>query len=341
MKKTITISSVMTGLLLAMAVACNFSRKEARNEGGITLEKRVEIEDVGIFHNRGLDSIFADLAAEKSRLFKESGEQPGTRSFSPEVHDYSSLILNSTKRVMKNWFPDVDENVLETAIVKNVTRSATGQISIDNEADVQEMLTPFQQEYYDRLLTIVNTENMTVDSIKREIWALEEEIEQNAPTVAEAEQLLYATSVARHSTEYWHQNLAAWHTMLYGNIIDSGEVENMNANLGEIEYYLWNQGQGLSPGMSKCIPHPEYQNCYYLIFCDSGGILHFEYLQCPSGLRFDPITCQCDWPPAGYQLGNSIVISDLAGAYTGTPGGIPGVIISAIFASTVAALVMW
>jgi hypothetical protein len=61
MKKTITILSVTTGLLLAIAVACNFSREEARNKGGITLEKRAEIEDVGIFHNRGLDSIVAAL----------------------------------------------------------------------------------------------------------------------------------------------------------------------------------------------------------------------------------------------------------------------------------------
>ena len=180
MKKNIISKSLLAGLLIVGVTACTFF--ENKEESGITAEKRMAIDQV-------CDSIILELSRESLRTFKESNGQSAVNNFLPsgfsEKYGLEQLACKTTKRVMRNW-----------------------------NLDDMEALTPFQKDYHNRLQAIINEENMTIARLKRKVLALEKQIKKEAPSAAEAEQLLCVTSIARYSAEYWKKNAGKWTTLV-------------------------------------------------------------------------------------------------------------------------------
>lgn len=219
MKKTYIIS-ILFAVLLAVGIFACTSIKNEEEESIISPELKAQIEQVGIFHNQGLDAVLVDLLKETRQLTAES-------HFSKEHlanYDFNTLVYSTTRRMVKNWYPTLNDEYLE-AVMSNPYlqryNCSTRSASDENEQDLKEVLSPFQLEYYNKLLKIVNTEGITLDRLKAEVLILEAQIEKEAPSVSEAEVLLCATSVARYSSEYWEQNIDVWATVLFSEMEDS------------------------------------------------------------------------------------------------------------------------
>ncbi|MCL2692353.1 MAG: hypothetical protein FWE81_02830, partial [Rikenellaceae bacterium] len=271
--------------------------------------------------NEGLDFILADLMAEKIRLFEESGGNSATRSSSggafPETFDFEQLVINSTGRFMRTVDPTLDDNFLD--VVMSSTRSFTR-----STAEVTEVLTPFQQEYWQRMVDIVYREDMNPVLLRKEISKLEKEIIREAPTVEEAEQLLYATSVAVHSAEYWTENLAKWNTVLNSQIVRT--IDPDEDLYQEIMQSVATRS-GNTPGIIPQMPegfYPVPGDPEWYIYVNEDGVMFL--LPCPPGLIWNADKCYCDWPEfvwQQYQNSHSsfsvrdILIEDATGAAVG------------------------
>jgi hypothetical protein len=218
MNKNKIIISLSIGLLIAAIVACtSLYNNDDNNTSRISAEKRAEIELVGVLHNQWLDSILVDFWRDKIQMFQESPQSPQLRAATiAETYDYEQLVYNTIKRLMKeSGFVQSEQElqaVMPEQLLKQITHVGTRAAEF-NEA-VMDQCTPFQAEYYNRLMNILHREDITLDLFLSEIAVLEKQIEKNAPTLEEAEQLLYATSVARHSAEYWYENMEMWYIVL-------------------------------------------------------------------------------------------------------------------------------
>jgi len=352
MKKLIILSTLAAGLLIAGIVACTFSH-EAKETNRISPDMREAIERVGILHNQGLDTILTDLWKEKVRLFKESvahapakgyaAAPPAPAGFS-ETYDFTSLVHSTTKRVVKNWYPELNgeqfERIMSSPQIARYLRLGNFRSEID-ESDGLEELTPFQQDYFNRLKAILYTEGITVDRFKTEVLVLEKQIEREAPTVEEAEQLLCATSVARHSAEYWAQNAGKWATVLNSEIQAIHEYEGTILRAGLLRSAtqvdsIACECNEMIPGdiLSKptgYYPHPYCPQLFFYTFVDEfwNNIRYTFCLECEEGLYFNPEINDCDCPEhslssdwgrfAGYDA-----VGAVAGALTGAKFGATG-----------------
>ena len=207
----------LVGLLIAgITIACTSS--DELKESKISPELRIKIEQVGILHNQGLDSILMDLLKEKKQIVEDFVNQSLSQNNSPvgfpADYDFRALVYNTTKRVVKNWHPTMSNEYFEAVMfnqhVQKYFRAKTRTSFDDNELDLEDLLTPFQWDYYNMLLAIFENGNITLEQLLAEILDLETQIEMAAPTIDEAVLLLYAASVARYSAEYWYENIENW-----------------------------------------------------------------------------------------------------------------------------------
>ncbi len=342
MKKTSIVSSLLAGLLISGIIACTSLDGTDNEKSRISPEMRAEIEQVGILHNQGLDSILVDLRKERIRLFKEAAAQPVAQNASSkqlsDMNSYMSVAYNTSKRVVKDWYPEANEKEFDAVMANpKIMRYANVNASLQsasakNEPDPLDMLTPFQKDYYNRLQGIY-TEGMTLEHFKTEVLALEKLIEQNAPTVAEAEQLLCVTSIARYSAEYWEQNAAKWFTVL------SSEIKVIHENGKSIQHT--SAIKAANSGGCDCSNYPAFDvpelnydldhtvllpnpNCPNLFYGIANGIA--ICMECPDGLHFNDFLDVCDWPSSvwgeffGYDIGGG-AIGVAIGAVTG-PGAL-------------------
>ncbi|MCL2560804.1 MAG: carbohydrate-binding module family 14 protein [Rikenellaceae bacterium] len=294
MKRKLFFSSATVGLLIAV-IACDFSGERSKSVVRITAEQRAQIEQVGILHNEGLDFILADLMAEKIRLFKESGGNPQTRSSSggafPETFDFEQFAISSTGRFMKTIAPELDEDFLNVVLSSTKTRSLTQSSAAERDAEVMEILTPFQQEYYNRIMAIMGRDGMTPVILRKELAELEEEIIREATTIEEAEHLLAAMSIAVHSAEYWTENLMKWNTVLNSRIVRA--IDPSEDLYQEIIQSVATRSGPESNENFFLVPHPYYKNWFIIIDLDNGTA---TLIECPANLVFNPNLCACDWP---------------------------------------------
>ena len=330
-------------------IACDFSG-ERSNGVKITAEQRAKIEQVGVLHNEGLDFIIADLMAEKVRLFEESAGDPATRSSSgtgfPAAFDFEQFAISSTEKFMKTIAPELDEDFLDAVLSSPKTRSLTRSSAAERDAEVMEILTPFQQEYWRRMLDIVYREDMNPVLLRKELAKLEKRIVRDAPTVEQAEQLLYATSVAVNSAEYWTENLNKWNTVLNSQIV---RIIDPSEDLAKelMESVATRSGGGVLEQLPQgWYPVPGDPEWY--IYVDSEGTIYL--LPCPDGLVWRQDMCTCWWPeniwekypnshssppPFEYSVAE-LLLADAEGAASGAIAGIPG----GVFGMTAGALIV-
>lgn len=297
---------LITAIVISVVVfAC-----VSNNNDGEKHKRKAVFEQVGVQHNQGLDAILDELMRERIRLFEELANQPSTRSFSghgfPETYNFDALIRREAKRLTKNWYPEVDDEFLDAVMPKQNFDVRTRMSSVDSQSEITVMLTPFQQEYHNRLLKLLDRKGQSVKRFVSDVVALENEIVEKAPTTEEAEQMLFTTSVARNSAEYWEKNMRKWAGMLNGEIVSIQHVDGMATRNGQSE------DQPLPDGY---YPNPADPTTYFWV--SNGEVVK---LKCPEGLYFNPEFCICDWPQNVFDW-EEVAKGDVNGALVGAVGG--------------------
>jgi hypothetical protein len=287
------IISLSIGLLIVAVVACtSLYNENDNNTSRISAEQRAEIDQAGIFHNKTLDSILVDLQREKLRLFQETANlPPGLRSVTAtETLNVEQVAFNTAERLMKEWGFLQDEQEFQAVfsghfqLLQQINSSQTRSAF---EIEVVKQLTPFQADYYHRLMNIVESREITLNQLLTEIAALEVQIEQNAPTVEEAVQLLYTASITRHAAEYWYENAAKWLTVLHSKTIDIMCIDEF---IGKTTLRSSVLGDGRPLVEGDAFPFPSDATLFYLY---EDGVVKVQ--ECPGGLYFCPVIKTCNW----------------------------------------------
>jgi hypothetical protein len=137
-------------------------------------------------------------------------------------------------------------------------------------------------------MAILGRDDLTLDILRKEMSKLERQIVREAPTTEEAEQLLYATSIAVNSAEYWFVNIRKWYTVLNSTFM--GPLDEVVAD-GSTRSHPG--GIVIAPNMPEgWYPHPDDPRLF--IYVDSNGVIFI--MECPAGLWFNLELCSCDWP---------------------------------------------
>ena len=298
--KRISVKAISLTLITALSTiiilsSCDSNGDSSYNVNRLTAVQRADIEQAGIFHAKTLDAIITDFMRERIRVFHESANQPsGLRSATATHVCLEQVALNTTKRLMKEWELVQDEQEAQ-AFISEFSMLNHGGTRATFEADVIRQLTPFQTEYYHRLMSIIERSDVMneLEPLLSEIAALEVQIEQNAPTMEEAKPLLYAASVARHAAKYWNENRKMWFTMLFSEIVGITAIEDAAKGITL-------RTVGASP-FTRSI----YVSCgCFIFFLDTGCPYHFFMLtlegvthhRCPADLMFCAEVSSCVFP---------------------------------------------
>ena len=207
------------------------------NVSEITFEQRAKIEQAGVLHDKMLDAILSDIWQERGRLLTEYSDAglipiyPIYSSYKPHLHqsainiemNIEQVAYNTIQRLMKEWkLVQSEEDKMAISMLKQQIDSVNATNAL------QEQFTPFQAEYFSRLMNIFLMDNNTtsLNRLLSKIARLELQIEQNAPTVKEALPLLYTANIVRHSVQYWSRNnRMRWVTALYSRVVGKLEFD--------------------------------------------------------------------------------------------------------------------
>jgi hypothetical protein len=320
-KEKITILSL--ALLLAVFMGCNQDNSSS---------SQVAVDDqVGIMHNQLLDTVLNDLWKAKVQLYKERGTA-AFKSSSTVLRSQKEYVIDvvhaSIARASKNMNPEItDETIAVYASKKQLAAYMEYPAVRSGNSVVEEgiSLTPFQQKYYEELMRIVHSKNVTLAQLLEQISSLEEKIAKEAPDSSESEPLFYTTSVARHSAQYWAENFSKWKLVFNSEIcrIITGNIPK------DIAPQTKSNGIATSPSGGDLIldlppgfyPHPGDVTKFFIVV--EGG-LAYEFT-CPNGLHWNAVKCACDWPEDAEKDNKNFNWSELLGAdIGGALGGIKG-----------------
>jgi hypothetical protein len=210
-------------------------------------------------------------------------------------------VYNTTERLKKEWNLDQGKQVLETDIAEKLLDQliSVGTRTTEFNDVMSELLTPFQEEYFYRLSSLLDkSDDIPLDHFLDAIAALEKQIEQNAPTIDEAESLLYAMSVARHSADYWHRNIGIWDIIFNSDIEVIAPYETM-ASFAALKQ-LSSLATRYSDGETNPRPH---RDCLCVFYHTASITDHHGYTTttnmaigvCPPNMYFHPELAVCDW----------------------------------------------
>jgi hypothetical protein len=254
-------------------------------------------DKTGILHNQILDTVFNDLWKAKLDVFKR--KQLGEAEVVTEeelLNQKIDLAYDALERGLKNVAPEISD----ADIAKNMSKDRFNTIAKQNkmplmrsslpDSAIQKLLTPFQKQYYKKLMDIVHSKNMTLDKLLVQVSELEKEIINNAPTSDEAEKLLSVTSVARYSAQYWAKKMLEWR-MLDSKIVDiiKQPVDTIN-KIAVKSPPKTGLTDRMPPGY---YPYPGYPEYYLYASPDNSN--EIMVLKCPDGLVFDTSTCTCNF----------------------------------------------
>jgi len=173
---------------------------------------KVDYDKIGIMHNQGLDYAFKTLKAakEKGCLSKSTNEDYIDQLYKSTISyidvNFSDLTDKEIQEV-KNSLLKTKETIIELSSSSSKGNEYLYQ-SIMKKAE--SLMTDKQKEISNKILSIMS-ENSDIDRIFSKMALVENEINQ---TCSEEEKpcLLAMLSVAKHSSEYWNQNLSNWIT---------------------------------------------------------------------------------------------------------------------------------
>jgi hypothetical protein len=181
----------------------------------VVQDEVVQDDRIGILHNQLLDTVYNDLWKDKIAALTSGGAVKQARQMTAEEKESlqnrrADIAYNAMQRGIKNLLPDIED----TEIAKWLLKKGVGAVADDE----LQHLTPFQQEYYEKLMQLFKRKDASLEQVLVQIAELETEIVKNSPTTEEARQLLQVTSVSRYSAQYWAKNINKW-MMLNSEVI--------------------------------------------------------------------------------------------------------------------------
>ncbi|MDR1517031.1 MAG: hypothetical protein LBS52_02845 [Dysgonamonadaceae bacterium] len=225
------------------------------------------IEQVGILHNEGLDTVIQRMEIEKIKLCEEYGVASLKNlpdSVKSSVKEYFKSFQNDViLNFMKAKFPD---SSLPDTDLQQVFQQAT-RMNVLSQQEQKEWrmnnLTPFQQEYYEKIKNVMEENSHSEALLDSKLREIEKEIKEKAPSPEEAALILAGAVTARYSNQYWRANVTKW-------------ARAMNAPVGEERLPGAYPVSGEPAKYLLISPQYEYKTC-----------------DCPEGTVFDEKTRSC------------------------------------------------
>jgi len=195
--------AVLTLLSAFVLTSCDKKQDVVKNNSFI------DYELIGIEHNKGLDFVFEYVKQESQNknvknpldfmLLVEKGTQEFIKTaqvFQNETN--REIALNESKKPFLFYSSYTSSNNLKTSTLDKLYPT-----------DVEHLLSLKQKEILNELNEILSNSSLSIENIITELNNLEERIKSECKN-EEIDILLSATSIGRHSFEYWEANLDKW-----------------------------------------------------------------------------------------------------------------------------------
>ncbi|MDR1339399.1 MAG: hypothetical protein LBK58_05030 [Prevotellaceae bacterium] len=182
------------------------------NEEDLASDVKIGFEKIGFEHNRGLDYVFEHL---KNNLESKDVKLKSADNIFKSAEDIFKLVEDASidfvhksdygKFVSKEKFSEI----VNITGMRPLLKSSKAGTAINPEELIT--LTPKQVYYVDRYKNIMASvkKDFDITATIKKIKELETEINAKCSS-DEIFPLLAATSVGRHSLQYWEENLYKW-----------------------------------------------------------------------------------------------------------------------------------
>ena len=217
-------------------------------------EVEPDYELIGKLHNEGLDYFFEYLKEKKNETRLELMKQRNSlyvesidvlRALAKK--DISDFLYESMSAFLKqphiskqlnnqNYVFSKEELTSHIPFIRTVDKKTGEQIVYVNQK--MPLMSNEQKHLYAKLMSITNNQQLTKDDAIKEFEKLEKE-SKNTFRGDEKIAILGALSVAKHSMQYWNQNITKWKTE-FGSIDASVKTQP--------EYILMGGGTGETSG---------------------------------------------------------------------------------------------
>ncbi len=216
-----TLTSIITISLLVSAFFTSCQKNEI-----IKKDSQFDYEKIGIQHNEGLNFVYNYLNKQELNGNLKSAKnillisEEGTYKFFQE----NDLLKD------KNVDIAIKEASVPFTIYKSDLKSNLKSGSLDHlwPDNVDSLLTNIQKQYLNKLDDIININQDNLDAMLTDINKLEVNIKENVPK-DEQPILLSSCAIARHSFQYWHDNIDKWNKLL------------SNSSLKSIKSFSWGE----------------------------------------------------------------------------------------------------
>lgn len=202
--KFLILGVLFSAIISAFLLSCDKSQEE------VDANSFSDYELIGLEHNKGLDFVFeyvkqesqkqkADLkSATDFMVLVENGTQEFIKTsqvFQNETN--KEIALNESKKPF-HFYSSYSSNNLKSSTLENLYPS-----------DVEDLLSLKQKEILNELNEILSNPALSIEEIISSLNNLDEKIKSECSD-EEMDILLSATSIGRHSFQYWHDNLDKW-----------------------------------------------------------------------------------------------------------------------------------
>ena len=189
-------------------------------------DNQFNYEKVGIQHNQGLDFVYNYLSEQKlngnlknAKNILSISEQ-GTYKF---LQENNLITDNNVDIAIKE--ASVPFAIYKSNLQNNLKSGNLEKLWPDN---VDSLLTNIQKQYLNKLDNIININQGNLDAMLINIEKLEVNIKENVSTDNQPI-LLSSCAIARHSFQYWHDNIDKWNELL------------SNTSLKSIKSFSWGE----------------------------------------------------------------------------------------------------
>ncbi|MFV0346756.1 MAG: hypothetical protein ACK5IQ_11000 [Bacteroidales bacterium] len=212
-------------MVLLLSVGIFFIDCEGSDSSStVTLQDNEIYERVGIEHNEGLDFILEGL--ERGSLSDSKRQKSGNIDDIYEKVEQLTMEYMNTKSTLAKGNEELTASVLKSVDIKNLSKTKNTEVEYTSET---------QGMYMGVLYSIVNDSTLDLEQSLQDIKNLETQISKECED-SDKHVLLSATSVARHSMEYWHNNYGKWITKLCSTPVspDDNDSTRLKTFLGKL-----------------------------------------------------------------------------------------------------------
>jgi len=208
---------VLLGIITVSFIAFTFFTS-CQKDKLVKKDNKFNYEEVGIQHNKGLDFVYNYLSVQKTKenLINAKNiltiSEQGTYKF---LQENNLLIDKNVDIAIKE--ASVPFKIYKSNLQNNLKSGNLEHLWPDN---VDSLLTNIQKQYLNELNDIINNYQNNLNAMLSEINKLEVNINENV-SVNEQPILLSSCAIARHSFQYWHDNIDKWNELLSNSPLKS------------------------------------------------------------------------------------------------------------------------